>query len=185
MLRTFVAVRIPPTPGLRRLHEKLSELGGKFRPAALGRLHVTLKFLGDTPQDKVSQIGATVKRLVECRPAAKVRLAGLGAFPNERRPSVVWVGLEDADVLIQIAADLERELAELGFDPEARAFRPHLTLLRLKARPPEALFALLSREAHADFGAITIDQVELLQSELARDGARHTPIATYRLAAER
>jgi len=106
----------------------------------------------------------------------------VGAFPNVRRPSVLWVGLQNSETLGRIAADLNRELAPLGFAPEERAFQPHLTLLRIRTRPPDDFFALLSEEATTDFGTVPIDEVEYLQSELTPRGSRYTRLATFSLA---
>ncbi len=182
MLRTFIAVKIAQTIELRRLHARLGRLGERFRPVALDNLHVTLKFLGDTTPAQVPEICAVAKRVVEGRPAMLLTLAGVGAFPNARRPSVVWVGLQHSETLGRIAGELDRELASLGFAREERAFQPHLTLLRIRTRPPEDLFVLLAEEATAGFGAVPIDEVEYLQSELTPNGSRYTRLATFPLA---
>jgi len=182
MLRTFIAVKIAPTPGLRRLHARLSEMSDRFRPVALGNLHVTLKFLGDTSEEQVPVVSTVLKRIVESRTAFHAELCGVGAFPNERRPSVIWVGLDQVETLCRIADDLDHELAALGFVPEDRAFQPHLTLLRIKSRPSEALLELLAEESQADYGMTPIDKVEFLQSELTRNGARYSTLATFALA---
>ena len=181
MLRTFIAVKVAPTPDLRRIHSRLVELGDRFRPVALDNLHVTLKFLGDTSESQVPEICAIARHVVDGVAAMHVRLKGLGAFPSVRRPSVVWVGLDEAEALCRIVADLEQALAPLGFALENRAFQPHLTLLRIKARPPEQLFALLAQESATDFGVVPIDKIEYLQSELGPRGARYTELATFAL----
>ena len=182
MLRTFIAVKISPLPELRRLHARLASLGDRFRPVALDDLHVTLKFLGDTAPGQVPEICTIAKRVVEGQPATLIRLSGVGAFPHARRPSVLWVGLENSETLSRIALDLNRELAPLGFAPEERAFQPHLTLLRIRTRPPDDFFALLSEEVTTDFGTVPIDEVEYLQSELTPRGSRYTRLATFSLA---
>src|SRR5436189_995904 len=137
MLRTFIAVRIEPTVALRRLHSQLAELGDRFRPVSPDNLHLTLKFLGETATSQIPEIGSVVWNIAEKQPATTVQLAGLGAFPHERRPSVIWVGFHHEEPLCQMAAALERDLCPLGFAPEGKAFHPHLTLLRVHSRPPE------------------------------------------------
>ena len=183
MIRTFFALPIVATPGLRRLHSRLCELGDRFRPVALGNLHVTLKFLGDITPSQVPEICAIVKPIVEVRPAFHVRLSGLGAFPNARRPSVAWAGLGGAESLGEIAGELDRALAALGFVPEVRPFQPHLTLLRVKSRPPEELLSLLAEEAGAEYGTAPVKEIEFLQSELTPRGSRYSKLATFALAA--
>jgi 2'-5' RNA ligase len=183
LLRTFFAVQIQQTPGLRRFHARLSALGDRFRPVALDHLHVTVKFLGDTSPSQVPEICAAAKHVVEGRAAIHARLAGLGAFPNTRRPSVVWAGLAGAETLHEIARDLDRTLSPLGFVPEARPFQPHLTLLRVKSRPPEELFALLTEESGTEFGMVPIEEIQFLQSELTPRGSRYTKLATFAFGA--
>src|SRR5262245_757214 len=85
VLRTFMAVRIAPTPDLRRLHARLLELGDRFRPVSLDNLHVTLKFLGDTNESQVPEICTVARRIADSAQAMHVRLKGVGAFPNPRR----------------------------------------------------------------------------------------------------
>ena len=72
---------------------------------------------------------------------------------------------------------METGLEEFGFARENRPFVPHLTLARVKARPPESLRPLLSRHAKTEFGTATIDQVELIRSELGPDGSKYTVLA--------
>lgn len=80
-----------------------------------------------------------------------------------------------------MATDLDRSLASLGFAPEGREFQPHLTLLRVKSRPPEALFSILAEEARTDFGVVEISHVELIESELTRRGSQYTTLARFAL----
>lgn len=182
MLRTFIAVRIPESPELRRLHARLSQFGESFRPVPVNNLHVTLKFLGDTDERQVNEIAAVMQQVASEHPAEVVRLIGLGAFPHERRPSVIWVGMQNAVSVTAIAAALDERLAQLGFARERGPIQPHLTMLRVKTRPPEELFSLLAESAAADFGTARIGAVELFQSELQKGGSKYTVLATAPLA---
>jgi 2'-5' RNA ligase len=76
---------------------------------------------------------------------------------------------------------LEKSLEPLGFAREGRAFHPHVTLARIRSRPPAELGALLREQAAREFGSVTIDAVELIQSELGPRGSRYTTLATARL----
>lgn len=183
-MRTFIAVRVAPTFELRRLHSKLAALGDRFRPGSLENLHLTLKFLGETAPSQLAEIGSIVQQVAMDRPAFSAHLVGLGAFPHERKPSIVWVGFDRAEPLCQLATELERGLTPLGFAPEGRAFQPHLTLLRIKSRPPETLFGILEEEAQTDFGMAEFSHVELIESKLAHGGSRYTTLAKYSLGGE-
>jgi 2'-5' RNA ligase len=180
-MRTFIAVNLAPTPALRRLHERLAGLGDRFTPVALTNLHITLKFLGETAKEQVPEVCTALARAAAAESTARCRLLGLGAFPDARRPTVVWVGLDQGETLVRLAARLDRDLAPLGFAPEARAFQPHLTLLRVKSRPPEELFTLLADEAQTDFGIVELSKVSFFESELTPRGSRYTALANCAL----
>ena len=182
MLRTFIAVRIPQNQELTRLHRRLSSLGDSFRPVALDRLHVTLKFLGETEKRRVSEISEVIQNVAGRHLSHSISLRGLGAFPGPHRPSVFWVGIQEGQTLRALAAALEAELSPLGFVPESRPFQPHLTMLRVKVRPPEVLFSLLDECAETDFGTANIQSLEFFQSELQQEGPRYTLLSTACLA---
>jgi 2'-5' RNA ligase len=97
----------------------------------LDGLHVTLRFLGPTPEEKVEAIGNAVRTAAAAGAAFDARLAGAGAFPSPERPRALWLGVRDgATELAALAARLDAELAPLGWPPDDRPFRAHLTLAR-------------------------------------------------------
>jgi RNA 2',3'-cyclic 3'-phosphodiesterase len=177
-IRCFIAIKIPGLDPLRRVLNELAGMGRALKAVAPDALHVTLKFLGDTDIDLVAEVRSVVERTARSHPACALTLTGLGGFPNAQRPNVVWAGLEGAQTLIEIAADLETSLETLEFAREKRLFTPHLTLARVKARPPESLAALLSRHARTQFGTTKINQVELIRSELGPEGSKYTVLAS-------
>jgi 2'-5' RNA ligase len=177
-LRTFVAVRISATGPLKKVFRRFDMLGRAVRPVAADNLHVTLKFLGETDLAVVPQVTDVIDRACENQAAFVMKLVGLGAFPYAARPSVIWVGLEEALPLEQIGAVLENQLESLGFARERRPFHPHLTLARVKSRPPDELHRLLAEEASTDFGTATITAVTLYQSELHSEDARYRELCS-------
>jgi RNA 2',3'-cyclic 3'-phosphodiesterase len=183
LIRCFIAIKIPDFDPLRRVLKELAQMGRPLKAVDPSNLHVTLKFLGDTDLDLIGEIGSLVEQVAQPRQPCVVKVAGLGVFPHLERPNVVWAGLAGAEALTEIAADLETGLEEFGFARENRPFVPHLTLARVKARPPEALRPLLSRHAKTDFGIATIDQIELIRSELGPEGSKYTVLASARLGA--
>jgi len=102
------------------------------KPVAEENLHVTVKFLGEVAEDRLAEIAAAVRQAASTGPAARLRILGFGAFPDPRRPRVVWAGVEDAARSLPI---LERAvtgaLEPLGFRPEDRAWTAHVTVARL------------------------------------------------------
>jgi 2'-5' RNA ligase len=136
--RLFVAVPVPPEAldacrtlidGVRR-----GPAGRGARWVRTENLHLTLRFLGDTPADRVPAVAEAVRRAAGGGRAFEVRLAGAGAFPSSGRPRALWLGIvQGAPELGAIASALESPLAELGWPPEDRPFRPHLTVARTDA----------------------------------------------------
>ena len=181
-IRTFIAVKIPATDALKETVSQLGAMGRAVKVVAVDRLHVTLKFLGDTDPDLVGEIGGIVQSASVGKSPFKLRLHGLGAFPHLGRPSVVWAGLENAETLALMAETLEEKLKPLGFAPERREFQPHLTLARIKAKPPEELKALVAQHESTEFGDATVRSVEFIQSELQPDGPRYTVLTSAALA---
>lgn len=181
-VRAFVAVSVPAVESLVGVLEELRRLGRAVRPVACEDWHVTLKFLGDVPAADVAALAASLRAAVSPVGRARCTLKGLGVFPTLQRPSVVWAGLSDAGVLNELAARVETACESMGFARDARPFHPHLTLARIKSRPPEALGALLHRHQQTHFGAWDVTSVVLFESRLERAGAKYLPLATWPLA---
>ncbi len=147
-------------------------------------MHLTLKFLGDVDARDVGAVDATVNRVAGAAQPARGRLRDLGSFPHLRRPRVLWIGVQtDDEALVALHDALQSELAALGFPRDARGFRPHVTIGRVRSnrRLPDLLRTF---EKHRDFdaGTFRIDAVTLFESELRRDGARHHALGVHTLS---
>jgi 2'-5' RNA ligase len=110
-------------------------------------------------------------------PAFQVEVRGLGAFPDRRRPRVVWLGLTPEAPLRALRQKCATELAGAGIPEEARAFVPHLTIGRFRERGPDAT-GLLATQATRDIGRLPVEQLVLYESQLLPGGARHIPLFT-------
>jgi len=182
MFRSFIGCRIDRSAALVALHARLSRLGRNFPPVPPESWHLTLKFLGEIHDDVLPRVAQAMMQQAARRAPCMIDLHGLGAFPHAARPAVIWVGVRNAAGLRELAADLETALAELGFPKENRPLELHLTMLRVKSRPPPELFELLTEHAGTRFGMQRIDSVTLFESKLSKTGARYHPLATARLA---
>ncbi len=181
-IRTFVAVKVVVLPELLAVLKSLAAMRWPVVAVPPDKLHVTLKFLGETPLELCGEIQRQVAQAASSQPPIPLRLEGLGAFPTTARPSVVWAGLVDAEPLVAIAERLEVLLEPLGFARESRPFHPHLTLARIKGRPPRELFDLLRHHAETRFGTFEIRFVEFIRSDRQRDGARYSTLASCELS---
>lgn len=185
-LRVFLALVLPGEL-LRRVGEIQGRLQvllrgdiGWVRPAGI---HLTLKFFGDIPPGEVARIAAVVGEAVARQRSLRFSLGRTGVFPDPRRPRVLWLGLEgDVPPLLAFQRGLEEGLAGIGFPPEGRPFRPHLTLARI--RSPRGLTGLAQALEPGGAGAaeFVTAAVALVRSELTPRGAVYTRLHDFPLA---
>lgn len=180
-IRLFVAIKVPILPHLRPIMKLLDTMGRPVQTVATESSHVTLKFLGDASSSLLEEIQSRMIAAATPAPPFVVKVQQLGAFPNADLPTVIWAGLMNADPLIELAKQLDALLESLGFVPESRPFHPHLTLARIKGRPPQPLFDLLRSHQQTTFGEFEVHAIDLFRSELHRDGSRYTVISSHEL----
>ncbi|MHB2015553.1 MAG: RNA 2',3'-cyclic phosphodiesterase [Candidatus Xenobia bacterium] len=186
VLRTFIAVH--PEPGLvdRILArvEPLRAVAPHVRWLGPQTLHYTLMFLGSTAADRVDAIAQAMRNACTGHGPFDLHVRGLGAFPNTRRPRIIWVGAaQGAEALCHLQAAVAGAVAPLGFPQEDRAFVPHLTLARVKEpRPHPPLEQALAADAEIPFGVTRIERISLLRSILHPKGAQYSHLIDVPLA---
>jgi RNA 2',3'-cyclic 3'-phosphodiesterase len=178
MIRTFVAVEIPPAVRQRAadLIEQCRQLGVDAKWVTPETMHVTLQFLGNVRENQIPMICRAVQRGVQDLPAFDVVCRGVGAFPTADRPRVLWIGIQQGrDQLIELQARVAQQLEDLGYRGESRRFEPHLTVGRLRADSASSPDIADFVAANADFDGAVFDVAEVLifSSELHRTGPRH------------
>lgn len=149
-------------------------------------IHLTLKFLGDTPAERVEAIAQAMAAAAGGFAPFSFTVAGFGCFPNPRRANVLWAGVPEvprALAGLQRAVDLQ--LTRLGYEKETRRFSPHLTLGRVNKRisseDREKLAALLVQTEVGVLGTVQVAEVVLFQSDLRPGGAVHRALARAKL----
>jgi|HubBroStandDraft_6_1064221.scaffolds.fasta_scaffold559692_2 2'-5' RNA ligase len=156
-------------------------------------LHITLKFIGEQPAERVEAITARLQR-VDCS-AFEIRSAGYGFFPTAKAPRVFWIGINGGSQLAELAGAIDAATAELGIPREDRAYSPHLTLARGGGRSgspkwregdgPNATFAVLEKRLAAmgelDFGTMMAREFILYQSQLSPRGSKYTRLQRFPL----
>jgi 2'-5' RNA ligase len=144
-----------------------------------------LKFFEDLPADRVAAAKSAGARAASASSPFSLNLLGLGTFPPQRPPRVLWVGCGDGcDAITALALAVEKEFALEGFAPEARPFSSHLTLARVKdPRAARDAAAFASANASFEGGSFEVKELVLYQSVLGPTGAAHTPLARFPLRA--
>jgi len=178
-IRSFIAIELPD-----EVKETVALIIKRLRPAQYRYVkwvspegtHMTIKFLGNIYSSQIPQITGIIKTAAGKVPPLELRLGGLGMFPNEQRPRVIWVALEgNTEPLAAMQREIEQALAPLGFAPENRAFTPHLTLGRVRdnASPEERKeIGNIVKEKKIDYEAsFTLRELSLMKSTLTPTGA--------------
>jgi 2'-5' RNA ligase len=179
--RTFIGVDI--SEGTRgraaALQQSLAQTGAEVKWASPEGMHVTLLFLGEVDDRELHVICRAVQEVAAREPAFTLAVSGVGAFPNARRPKILWAGIaQGEDALRRLYDDLETRMLDLGcYRKEERGYTPHLTLGRVKAeRDGLALAPELAKRQEWDGGSTTVDEVLVYSSDLTRDGPVYTVI---------
>jgi RNA 2',3'-cyclic 3'-phosphodiesterase len=174
-VRLFVALNVPSQ--LRQaLWQTMARLRDRGLPVKWVRpegIHLSLKFLGEVPDERESELAAALGRAAKGTRALSLALGGFGVFPDFERPRVVWAGVAGEPALEILQHRVEQEFAPLGFPTEARPFRPHVTLGRAarEARPRDfaGLEAALGGLEFEE--TVVVEAVDLMQSTLQPGGA--------------
>ena len=185
MLRAFVAVEMPGPvrKALEEVQSGLKQLNIRARWVRPENIHLTLKFLGNIPAGHVPSIGDVLRVVAQAHGRFSLAVAGVGVFPDIRRPKVIWVGLTSRpEALTPLQQDLDGRLAALGFPREEKPFRGHLTIGRFRAEGlPGPVADAVKRYAAVPFGTFAVEEIVLLKSDLRPEGPLYAPLAREKL----
>ncbi len=185
MKRLFFGVEVPDSqkPGLMDVvHEGKKRLRS-VKWVSPDCLHVTLKFLGNTPDALVADVVRAAELAAEGMKPMTLSLKAVGAFPSPSKPHILWAGVGgDVPELQKLAVALETYLEMLGFTPEERPFTAHVTLGRSAQRGDSAEFPVFSgRFENKELGAFVARRFVLYESQLTPRGPIYTPLAHIEL----
>jgi 2'-5' RNA ligase len=185
-MRLFVALAIST-----EVRENLAALIRELRTADShpkwvnpGNLHVTLKFIGEVAPEKVVEVGDALA-VVRMPQQVVAEFRGIGFFPDVRRPSVAWVGIEPAEILGALAVKVNQALAVARIPGEEKVFVPHLTIARFKeTRLSKELRAEIGKRKSQELGTLVAGEFHLIESKRKSSGAEYTTLRSFRFAPE-
>ena len=180
-MRVFIAVDLPDhiRRAFQDLQRELRPTTNAARWVAPESIHITLKFIGEIPEKRLSVVDEGLKGLT-WKPFS-ITVRGVGFFPGSRSPRVFWAGMK-APTMLGLSEELDARLERLGFEREKRAFRPHITLARARdVRIDSSLVKASSKFADHHFGSFTVDRVFVFQSTLKPAGAVYNKVKEYLL----
>jgi 2'-5' RNA ligase len=190
MVRCFLAIELPEevTAELRAIQERFKKERMDFlRWVNPDGIHLTLKFLGEVPEETIAGLGKAMGEAARGVAQFGLELDGLGVFPNLRSPRVFWAGLSgQVEVLKTLQQNIDAAFTPLGFEREARGFTAHLTLARVHdeatAIQRQSLGDLVVRNALGATPCFMVRSVVLMRSQLRPTGAIYTRLVSIPLA---
>ncbi len=182
-IRSFIAIEISSSvrEKIAYLQDDLKKYEERISWTKPDNLHLTLKFLGDVEESQIQLVGESLTTATKGFRPFSFFVKELGAFPNLRRPRVLWLGIENpTGELSKIYSEIEQQLNELGFSKGKKRFNPHLTIGRVKSAVSDE-FIEGFKSAGFEAQEIEIEQIILMRSELHPKGAIYTPLEKVRL----
>ena len=184
-MRLFIAAQFPEEV-LRDLNDRTAHLKTRLPAASWVRpeaQHLTFAFLGEQPEALVEKIGQPLSDACGAIVKFGARLSGCGFFPNPRRARVGWVGLDPETQFEQVANAVREVVKTNGVVLDGGAFKPHLTLMRMRdAWPPASIDLFTKSLKDYESAPFFVSEVTLFSSQLNPKGAVHTPLRTFPLA---
>jgi 2'-5' RNA ligase len=189
-MRLFIAIELSNSIR-QKLSKQIENLDSILVPSSVrwvkaSGIHLTLKFLGETQDDRIEAIKNLLARTVTDFSPFIFHVGEFGCFPNKRRPRVLWVGIQEkSGVLVQLHNRIESEFRQIGFKPENRPFRGHLTLGRIKKNissdSRKQLASQLNRIHIGDLGSQEVIEITLMRSILRPTGAEYSHQGIFKL----
>jgi len=173
IVRAFLSIDIENQalfPYISETQSKLDTNLAKMKIVEIENIHFTLRFFGDTSLTKIDEIESCLNQ-IEIEPF-EIEVHGVGAFPNNRRPRVIWIGVtQNADRICNLKAEIDSHLEELGYQSERKKFTPHATIARVRyIKDAEKLISNLDSLVNESIGAMTISKFNLKKSTLTPSG---------------
>jgi 2'-5' RNA ligase len=142
------------------------------------KIHLTLKFLGNMDEATIEPIVQSIEGSIQATLPFHLWVKGIGVFPHLKNPRVIWMGLVDGkEILTSLQSQIETRLEGMGFQPEDRSFRPHLTLGRVKSsKGKEEILKRMEKYKEEEFGDFHVERVILFKSDLRPSGPIYTPL---------
>jgi len=184
-MRLFIAIEVPETVK-KELAAVQARLRGSGVDASWTRaegMHLTLKFLGEVPEETVAEIMSSLRKALADAGPLRLEVSGVGTFPNPKNARVVWIGLSgDIEKLMQLQLVVEHAMVLLGMEREERKFTPHLTLGRVKfIRSRDRWTKTLEEMKSMGLPGFEATSVSLMKSELKPSGAVYTEMGRVEL----
>jgi 2'-5' RNA ligase len=175
MPRLFVAIDLPASTSQRLAALNDADLTVRWTP--VHQYHLTLRFIGDVEDTTAQALTDSLATIPP--PRLSLDGTGLGVFPSQRKPRVLFANVEPTPLLMALQEQIETAVQRSGLAPAPRPFHPHITLGRVKGATPGAVRRYRQQHENFQLGPVEAGSFVLYESRLSPTGAEHLPVATY------
>jgi 2'-5' RNA ligase len=185
MKRLFAAIHIKPTEALSDIYENLRQILGFhiIKWVDINNIHITLKFFGETPVDEIPAITTALKLSVKDIEAFEIKLSKTGIFGSYYNPRVIWVGIEENEMLNKLSGNVISNLEASGYLSDRQNFVPHLTLGRIKEIKDKNHFQeVIAHFSNYTYQTQRITGFTLYESILRKEGPEYIVIEEFTFA---
>jgi len=182
MKRIFAAIKVHPGEEFQHIYSEL-KAGSHYDKVTWvnpTNIHITLKFFGETGEDKIPAISNRLKEIASKYSTFSMLLRGIGIFGSSYKPRVVWIGIDPNPTLVGLGQDILNEMESLGFERDRQNFVPHLTLGRIKyIDNKQRFFELIGKFKEVKIATETVNEFHLIESKLSPTGPSYDVLDTF------
>ena len=182
-VRAFLAIDLDDDlkPKINNLIRQFKQIDTKIKYVELVNLHLTLKFFGDIDTEGLELLTKAIDNVVSDFKPFNIKIKGCGSFPNKNHIKVIWVGIEDENILKDLHDKLDKEFARLGFDKDKK-FSTHLTIGRMKsAKNKDEVKATIEEFSDIEIGEMEVKSISLKKSTLTPSGPIYEDLEVFKL----
>jgi RNA 2',3'-cyclic 3'-phosphodiesterase len=182
LFRGFIAVEVPVTEQILNFQGEIKKTDANVKLVEPENIHITLKFLGETSLSQINAIESIMKQVVSSVKKHEITLAGTGAFPNINYIKVIWIGIQESNLLSEMANLLNQQGTKLGLKKEKKTFSAHLTIGRMKSsKGKDQIVTILQNYEDVEFAKIPVTHLHLKKSTLTPKGPIYETLSSIPL----
>jgi len=182
MIRTFIALELPEQELKKIIEIRNNYINDydKIKWEPINKLHLTLKFLGDTDEKIIPEINSELEKIFKKYEVFELAFDKFGLFTKDKKPRILWVGLKDNIKLNSLAQEIDNVISQFGFEKEKRKFTPHITLLRIKDKD-ENFYKDFYKLTQVEIPEINFkaNKITFFKSTLLKTGSVYEPIKNF------
>ena len=182
-IRAFLAIDVDEDlkAKMYRIIKEFKQIDANIKYVDLQNLHLTLKFFGDIDIEGIDLLSSKISKVVEGFDRFDLKIKGCGAFPNTNRIKVIWLGLENDEIVKELHDELDKEFVRLGFDKDKR-FSSHLTIGRMKsAKGKTKVKSTIEEFDDVEMGSMSVNSIILKKSTLTPQGPIYEDLKIFEL----